>query len=83
MWEWDTFRLVPEWWPAGDVDVDALRILVVAQEWLQMLLTIQAADLAKCRGGYTGERLCLTIALDRPFHVGWLDLAAVEDYRAG
>ena len=83
MWEWDTFRLVPERWPASDVDVDTLRVLVVTQEWLQMLPAIQATNLAKGRGGYAGQGLRLAITPDRPFHVGWLDLAAVEDNRAG
>jgi hypothetical protein len=83
VWEWDTFRLVPERWPASDVDVDTLRVLAVTQEWLQMFPAIQAADLAECRGDYTGEGLRLAITSDQPFHVGWLDLAAVEDYRAG
>ena len=62
--KWHTFRFVPERWPASDVNINALRILVITQKRLEMLPAIEAADSAKCRGCYTGEGLRLAITPD-------------------
>jgi hypothetical protein len=70
-------------WPAGNVDVDVLGVFVVSEESLRVFPAIEARYLAELGGVHVVQGFTLAIAVDGALNVGWLDLATVEDDRAG
>lgn len=65
--------------PAGAVNVNALRVLVVAQQRLRVLPAVDAADSAPRAVHHSLERLALAVAPVGALDVRRLDLAAVVD----
>lgn len=61
--------VVVDGWPAGDVDLGALGVFVVAEERLKVLPAVQRADLAIRGVDYVLERVGLAIAPDGTFNV--------------
>lgn len=73
-------RVRPEDGPAGDVQIDVLLVLVVAQERLRVLPAVEATDLDRRveRAGRDGLKgLALAVAPVGALDVGRLDLASV------
>jgi hypothetical protein len=70
-------------WPAGDMDVNILGVLVVAQECLSVLPAVKARNLSKLGVGNVGQRLALSVTVDGTFNVSGLDLTAVQNDGAG
>ena len=63
------------------MDVYALRVSVVAEEWLQVFPVVEAADLSEGEWDDAGNGLGLPVAPDGALNTCGLDLAAVEDNR--
>lgn len=75
-------RRRPEGWPAGNVHIDVLLVLVVSEESLGMLPAVETSDsdIRELGAGHHAlERLALAIAPVGPLDVGGLDLAAMVD----
>lgn len=68
---------------AGDVDVDVLRVFVVAKEGLCVLPTIETCDFSELGLNYVVQRLALSVAVDSTLDMSRLDLSTVENNRAG
>ncbi len=83
MWPGKPPGCLPQEWPSCEVYFDPLRILVVAQQRLQMLPAIKSADFAKGWVHDTLQRLGLAIPPNGALNVRSLDLARVQDDVAG
>ena len=73
-------RFVPDGRPARNMHVDALAVLVVAQQGLQMLPAVEAADARAGKGrlGHARQALGLPVAPDGALDGRGHDFAAVE-----
>lgn len=65
------------------MDLDPLRVLVVAQQRLQMLPATQGPDFSKRGGGDSLEGVGLAVTPDGTFDVGGLDFTPMVDDGAG
>lgn len=65
--------------PRGDVDVDILGVLVVAEESLRVFPAVETADVTVLGRRDHGEGFALAVTPVATLDVGGLDLAAVED----
>lgn len=64
--------------PAGDVDVDILRVFVVAEEGLSVFPAVETGNLSELGLNYVVQGFTLSVAVDSTLNMGWLDLSTMK-----
>lgn len=72
-------RHFPDERPAGDVEINVLRVLIVAQEGLRVFPAIEATDVADGSGDDGLEGFGLAVTPVSALDVSGLDLTAMVD----
>jgi hypothetical protein len=72
-----------EGWPARDVDVDVLRVFVVAKEGLGVLPAVETCNISKLGLYHVVQGFTLSVTVDSTLDMSRLDLSTVKDNCAG